>query len=138
MRNRRLNAPQVKPTSSNLADRGWAAARTRTTSLCGELLGRFRFAGREATPKVCGVGVARPQGHSWAPPLSNGPMVNVGTTPAVPKLASGLLVGGKARRRLTPPGWDGGPVVVRAQESCAHGEGVQRVRSIHARRGGRW
>ena len=29
--------------------------------------------GREATSKVCGVDVAKPQGHSWTPPPSSGP-----------------------------------------------------------------
>gem|GEM_PF-4918983 len=38
----------------------------------------------EATVKVCGVAVAIPQGHSWAPPLSNGTTVNVGTLPVAP------------------------------------------------------
>jgi hypothetical protein len=71
--------------------------------------------GGEATVKVCGVAVARLQGHSWAPTLSNGSEVNVGTISAVPSPASSLLVGGKARRRLMLSGWDGGPVVVRAQ-----------------------
>jgi hypothetical protein len=37
VRNQRLNASQDETTSSNLADPGWAAARTRT--MCGELLG---------------------------------------------------------------------------------------------------
>lgn len=87
--------------------------------------------------KVCGVVVARLQGHSWAPIPSNGSGVNVGTILAVPSLASGLLAGGKARRRLMPPGWGGGPVVVRGRESRLHGEGVQRVRSIDAERGAR-
>ena len=87
--------------------------------------------------KVCGVVVARLQGHSWAPTPSNGSGVNVGTIPAVPSPASSLLVGGKARRRLMLPGWDGGPVVVRGRESRLHGEGVQRVRSIKADRGDR-
>ena len=87
--------------------------------------------------KACGVVVAMLQGHSWAPTPSNGSRVNVGTIPAAPSPASSQLVGGKARRRLMPPGWDGGPVVVRGRESRSHGEGVQRVRSIHADRGGR-
>ena len=39
---------------------------------------------REATVKVCGVAVARLQGHSWAPTLSNGQKVNVGTILSVP------------------------------------------------------
>jgi hypothetical protein len=87
--------------------------------------------------KVCGVVVAMLQGHSWAPTPSMGSGVNVGTTPVAPSPASCQLVGGKARRRLMPPGWGGGPVVVRGRESRPHGEGVQRVRSINADRGAR-
>ena len=87
--------------------------------------------------KACGVTVAMLQGHSWAPTPSNGQRVNVGTIPVAPSPASSPLVGGKARRRSVRSGWDGGPVVVRAQESCVHGEGVQCVRSINAERGGR-
>jgi hypothetical protein len=59
--------------------------------------------------KGCGVAVAMLQGHSWAPTPSKGSGVNVGTIPAVPFPASGLLVGGKARRRLMLLGWGGGP-----------------------------
>ena len=136
MRNQRLNAPQDETTSSNLADQGWAAARTSASVGGTPLLGDV--AGWEATVKACGVIVAMLQGHSWAPTPSNGSRVNVGTIPAVPFPASGLLVGGKARRRLMLPGWDGGPVVVRGRESRSHGEGVQRVRSLAAERGVRW
>jgi hypothetical protein len=50
-------------------------------------------------------------------------VVNVGNVPAVPaKLLWGL---GQAHRPLLPPGRGGGPVVVRAGESPAHGEGFQ-------------
>jgi hypothetical protein len=144
VRNQRLNASQEQTTSSNLADLGWAAVRTRTQVVRGTpWLGDV--AGREAMVKVCGVAVARPQGHSWAPHPLNGLMVNVGTIPAVPLPASIRLVGGKARRRLTPPGWGGGPVVVRGRESRSHarcrwghGEGAQWVGSSDAARGGRW
>ena len=87
---------------------------------------------------ACGVVVAMLQGHSWAPTPSSGSRVNVGTIPAVPSPTSNQLAGGKARRRLMPPGWDGGPVVVRGRESRLHGEGVQRDRSIHAEHGVRW
>lgn len=97
-----------------------------------------RLANREATANACGVAVAMLQGHSWAPTPSNDSGVNVGTIPPVPSPASSLLVGGKARRRLMPVGWGGGPVVVGARESLVHGEGVQRVRSQDADRGGRW
>jgi hypothetical protein len=38
VRNQRLKAPQEMSTSSNLADLGWVAVRTRTDR-CGELLG---------------------------------------------------------------------------------------------------
>ncbi len=54
--------------------------------------------------KVCGVAVAMLQGHSWAPTLSNGWEVNVGTILLVPLPASVLLVGGKVRCRLMPVG----------------------------------
>ena len=57
-------------TSSNLADMGWVATRPRMDR--GELLGPIYVVGREAIPKVCGVGMARSQGHSWAPHPSNG------------------------------------------------------------------
>ena len=68
--------------------------------------------GREATVKDCGVIVARLQGYSWSPNPTSGSRMNVGTIPAVPSPASMTLDGGKARRRLTPLGWDGGLVVV--------------------------
>jgi hypothetical protein len=88
--------------------------------------------------KVCGVVVAKRQGHSWAPPWSSGHAVNVGTVPAAPhSLVFGPL-GGKVCRRLMLPGWGGGPVVVRGRESRPHGEGVQRDRSCDAMSGGRW
>ena len=136
VRNQRLNAPQethqLEPDGSGLGSSVHPHHGVRGT------LRPVRLAGREAMVKSCGVAVAMLQGHSWAPTPSNGPRVNVGTILAVPSPASSQLVGGTTRRRSMPPGWDGGPVVVRAQESCAHGEGVQRVRSINAERGGRW
>jgi hypothetical protein len=85
--------------------------------------------------KDCGVIVAMLQGHSWTPTPSMGSGVNVGTILVAPYSASSQLADGKARRRLMPSGWDGGPVVVRGRESRLHGEGVQRVRSFHADRG---
>ena len=80
-----MNAPQERTTSSNLTDMGWVAARTRRW--CGELLGSVDVADREATVNACGVVVAMPQGHSWAPPPSSGSGVNVGTIPAAPSPA---------------------------------------------------
>jgi hypothetical protein len=96
-------------------------------------------AGWEAAVKVCGVTAAMLQGHSWAPIPSNGSRVNVGTIPVAPDLVrSQRTESGKARRRLTRPGWGGGPVVVRGRESRSHGEGVQRDRGINAETGDRW
>src|SRR5680860_608341 len=67
--NQRVKASQAKTTSSNLTDLGWVAARTH---MSGELPRLVNVAGREATLKVCGVGVAMLQGHSWAPHPTNG------------------------------------------------------------------
>lgn len=86
---------------------------------------------------VCGVAVAMLQEHSWAPTPSNGWRVNVGTSPSVPSHHHATVLDGKARRRSMLVGRGGGPVVVRGRESRLHGEGVQRVRSIKAERGGR-
>jgi hypothetical protein len=134
--NQRMNASQGQTTSSNLTDLGWAAVRTSIATV-GGTSGSVDVAGLKATRKACGVLVARPQGHSWAPHLSNGSRVNVGTTSTVPPRCPAGVVGGNARRQRMLSGWDGGPVVVRARESRAHGEGVQRDRSINADRGGR-
>lgn len=131
-RNQRQNAPQEDSTSSNLTDAGWVAARVRGSSPA--TLRLVDVASREATVKVCGVTVAKLQGHSWAPNPSSGSRMNVGTTPVVPSPAR-LLAGGKARGRLTLSEWDGGVVVVRGRESRPHGEGPQRVRSIKAEDG---
>lgn len=121
-----MNASKERTTSFNLTD-GWVAVRTRTLER--GTPGSVYVAGREATRKACGVLVAKPQGHSWSPNPSSGSRVNVGTTPVAPFPAGSQPVGGKARRRLMPPGWGGGVVVVRGRESRPHGEGPQRVRS---------
>jgi hypothetical protein len=136
VRNQRLNAPQetqrLEPDGSGPQSNAHLHVRVWGTP------GLVDVAGREATVKVCGVAVARLQGHSWAPTLSNGSRVNVGTTVMVPSsVCSQHTDAGNTRRRLMPSRWDGGPVVVGARESRVHGEGVQRVRSINAKREGR-
>ena len=133
--NQHMNASQEQTTSSNLTDLGWVAARTRVGR---GTPGPVDAAGREATPNACGGGVAKLQGHSRAPHSSNGSRVNVGTTPMVPPRWPARSEGGEARRRPMLSWWGGGPAVVRARESRVHGEGVQRVRSNQASRGGRW
>lgn len=122
--NQRMNASQGQTTSSNLTDVGWVAVRTRAS---GELVDRLMSPVGEATVKACGVAVAKPQGHSWAPHLSNGSGVNVGTIAMVPLRHVASVAGGKVCRRLMPPRWGGGVVVVRGRESRSHGEGPQRV-----------
>ena len=72
--NQHMNAPQDEPPAPNLTDMGWAAVRTRVER---GTLRSVDVAGREATVKACGVAVAKPQGHSWAPNPSNGLRVNV-------------------------------------------------------------
>ena len=132
-------SPSSQATSSNLVDLGWVATRTRMTLWsCRGTLRPVRVAGRETMVNACGVTVVMLQGHSWAPNPLNGSRVNVGTTVAVPVPAGSQPVGGKTHRQSMRSGWDGGPVVVRARESRAHGEGVQRVRSVNVDRGGRW
>jgi hypothetical protein len=133
--NQRMNASQERTTS--LKPDGYGLG-------CGAhpcergTLRSVDVADLEATAKACGVAVAKPQGHSWAPNPSNGLRVNVGTIPVVPSPASSQLVGGKVCRRLMPSGWGGGVVVVRGRESRLHGEGPQCVRSNRAERGERW
>ena len=133
--NQRMKASQVNPPAPNLTDMGWVAMRIGTS------VSRTPWSSdvvdREATAKVCGVVVAKLQGQSWVPHLSNGERMNVGTTLTVPYPASSQLVGGKTCRSLMLSKWGGGVVVVRGRESRLHGEGLQRVCSNRAERGGR-
>ena len=139
MRNQRLKAPKAQPTSSKPDGSGLGSSAYARDGL--DVRGTPRpshVVGPEAMAKVCGVAVAKLQGHSWTPTPSKGSRVNVGTISQDPFSTGSMLVGGRARRRLVLARWGGGPVVVRDRESRSHGEGVQRVRSIDASRGGRW
>jgi hypothetical protein len=113
-------------TDPNLVDMGRVAARTRTKRVTPE---PGVVAGWEATRKDCGVLVAMLQGQSWAPPLSTGCVVNVGTVREPPSPLASQAGGGLVRCRLLAPGRDGALVVVRGRESRPHGEGGQQVRS---------
>jgi len=129
VRNQRLKAPQEsRQLQSGGCGLGSSAYRHGGCVVPGTP-GSGDVAGLEAAVKVCGVAAAMLQGHSWAPTPLNGSKVNVGTIPGVPGPACCQRAGGKARRRLTRPGWGGGPVVVRGRESRLLGEGVQRDRS---------
>jgi hypothetical protein len=89
-----------------------------------------------------GEGLRRTRADAAGAELGTDPVerfgVNVGTIPMAPAPVSIQLAGGKARRRLMPPGWGGGPVVVGGRESRPQGEGVQRVYSVNAEGGDRW
>ena len=135
VRNQWHKAPKARSASSNLTDTGWIAARTRPRA-------RNSFhdnmsSCKEAKVKARGVTLAMPQGQSWAPTPDKRSYGERGNHPGGPLNAQPSAGQGKARRRLMPPGWGGGPVVVRGRESRPHGEGVQRVRGNDARRGGR-
>ena len=116
-------------TGSNLVDLGRATVRAALYSRGQRLRSRPLTSAGRPSPQCCGFG----GGEAVAAELGAGPVnrdtVNVGTISGSPFPASIGLVGGQAHRRLTAPGWGGGPVVVRAPESGVHGEGAQRVRS---------
>ncbi len=76
-RNQRRYVPQGL-TGSNLADMGRVRC-VPVGGFGGELRGGHVDVHREATVKCCGVGVAMPQGQSWAPPSSSESTVNTGT-----------------------------------------------------------
>jgi hypothetical protein len=60
--------------AQNLADMGrvrCAPADQVEGLIGGELLGGLVDVCREATVKCCGLAVAMPQGHNWAPPSSS-------------------------------------------------------------------
>ena len=71
VRNQRVK-PLNRPTSSNLADMGWVAARTGRAVACRELLVGWMPSRREVTVNVHGVVVAMPLGQSWTPTLPTG------------------------------------------------------------------
>ena len=107
--------PSSQTTGSNLVDLGRAAARTRRIGAGNSRAGHV--AGREATVNACGVVVAMPQGHSWAPTPSNGSGVNVGTIPAVPSPA-----GSQVGRREGPSSADAAGMGRRARSSPRPGK----------------
>lgn len=64
--NQRTKASQANTTSFNLMDMGWVVAHGRAVTR-GRLLERSMSLNEEAMVKACGVTMAKPQGHSWAP-----------------------------------------------------------------------
>lgn len=81
VRNQRHNASQEIHQPKTWRTR--AGLRHASAPRCGELL-VDSVSSTEATVKACGVALAKPQGLSWAPHLSSGPRVNVGTTRWLP------------------------------------------------------
>ncbi|RNI16481.1 hypothetical protein EFY87_19935 [Flexivirga caeni] len=74
--------------------------------------------GPEAMVKACGVAMAMLPGYQLDSSLVERHMVNVGTVTQAPPW-------GQVHRRPMRAWRGGGPVVVRARESRAHGEGGQ-------------
>ena len=79
--------PLNRPTSSNLADMGWVAARTGRQMAGRELLAGVDSLRVEATVNAHGVVVAMLLGQSWTPTPSTGRVVNVGTVRCRPRRA---------------------------------------------------
>lgn len=83
--------PRKGRTISNLVDMGWCAARG---PMFGSTPGPVDDKGEEAMLKVCGVGMARLSGYSWAPNWLIGYLVNVGTIHGCPFPGDPLCGGG--------------------------------------------
>ncbi len=73
--NQRMKASQVNPPAPNLTDMGWVAMRIGVS--VPRTLWSIDVVDREAMVKVCGVAMAKLQGQSWVPHLSNGERMNV-------------------------------------------------------------
>lgn len=101
----------------------WAGPRCASMQRAWRTLWSVNVAGQEATMKVCGVVVAIPQEHNWAPRLSNGLRVNVGTTSSTPSPLNIQLSGGKTSRRSISMTWGGGLVLVGGRESRPRAKG---------------
>ena len=109
------------PSSDSSAPTWWIwADQQRTPALAGDSEARISVSGKEATRKACGVLVARLQGHSWAPPLPTGCVVNVGTIRCRPLLRPARPGAGRPVARLLAAGWDGALVVVRGRGKPGH------------------
>lgn len=121
--------PLKRGTGSNLADQGRATVHGVFCSRGRRLRSRIATSVGRPSPQCCGFGGGEAVAAKLGADPVNRDTVNVGTISGSPFPASIQLVGGQAHRRLTAPGWGGGPVVVRAPESGVHGEGAQRVRS---------
>lgn len=130
--------PRKPSTGSNLVDMGRVCSGVAAVWSGGQLRSRTADAGGEATVKVCGVTVAMLPGLSWAPHSS------IGTQRTWEPSAVALPSGQPVRSGAGPSSadgrrWDGGLVVVRAEESSVHGEGGQQVSSKDTGMpGGRW
>lgn len=135
MRNQRVE-PLNRPTSSNLADMGWVAARTERRCAGRELLAGADSPRWEATVNAHGVVVAMPLGQSWAPTPSIGCVVNVGTVRYRPSFVQPARKGAGSLPAVGA-GRGGGSVVVAGvttrhggRESRPQGEGGQQVGSV--------
>ena len=124
-RNQRSN-PLKNDTGSNLVDMGRACSEGAPDSSDGRASRHPKRVDEGSFGESLRRTRGRLQGKSWAPPPTNGCVVNLGTAMKLPR----PVWAGKERRPLTASGRGGAPVVVRGWESQPHGEGGQQVRSV--------
>ena len=116
-----VKAPQVMPSGRNLVD-GRTAVHAHTPVGDSEAGFDPRWGGHgESLRRIRGEAAGAQSGTDPA----NRFMVNVGTISTPPHRRPARPGGGKARRPLMAPRWDGVLVVVRGRESRLHGEGGQ-------------
>ena len=136
--NQRMKTPQEGRPALNLTDTGWDCGAHRDDVVVAGTrwpVCQFGYRGHgECLRRSRGDAAGAQLGTS----LLKGRKVNVGTILVVPPARTASARGGKIRCRSMRSGWDGGVVVVRAQESCVHGEGPQWYTQPLKRSWSRW
>jgi RNA-directed DNA polymerase len=100
-----------------------------TAVQCGWLTSKLaKRASGKATVKGCGVTVGDAAGAKLGAKLIDRFTVNTGTIPHRSRCLGSIGVGGIDTSSVEGAGWDGGPVVVRADERFVLGEGGQQSR----------
>jgi hypothetical protein len=123
-------------TGSNLVDMGRGAVHGHPVGVADSVAGlACRWGGH-------GEGLRRNRGDAAGAKLDAKLIdrfaVNTGTIPHRSRCLGAARAGGIGPSSADGAGWGGGPVVVRARERCAHGEGGQQARSRRqGRPGGR-
>ena len=117
-------------TGSNLVDRGRGAVHGALVERADSEADLARWWGGH------GEGLRRSRGDAAGAKLDAGLIdrfsVNTGTVPRRSRRLQAVQAGGIGASSVDGAGWGGGPVVVRARERRAHGEGGQQVGSEDA------